>query len=288
MKAFAGSVAMVVTFLFPCFTHNGGAQFKTSPLPWNPPILDTPVRSSIATPPCALDDALAKASIRARAFAANVQKIAAVENVQYADLASRGDLVSNGSGTYDYVVEMKKSPRGFAAEESRSPRRGSTLSPEVQDQGLSDVALIFHPEMRDDYEFKCEATVAWKHHPAWVIHFEQKEGRPARTLSFPSPKGPLPAPLKGRAWIAADSGEILHLETGLVQGMPAAQVRRWYLSVSYAPVQFRSKNVQLWLPQSAEVYCEFETYRSVVYHTFTDFVLSSVEIQQERPKPGNP
>jgi hypothetical protein len=60
------------------------------------------------------------------------------------------------------------------------------------------------------------------------------------------------------------------------------------VSISYAPVDFRAQNVQLWLPQSAETFTEIGNGRAVVKHTFSDFVLFSVQSNQTIGKPAQP
>jgi len=85
-----------------------------------------------------------------------------------------------------------------------------------------------------------------------------------------------PAKLKGRAWIAVDSGEVLHLESSLTDEMPKVRVRHWYLSIDYAPVQFHTQNVRMLLPQIVDAYCDFEDHRTIVYHAFSNFKLFSV------------
>jgi hypothetical protein len=96
-----------------------------------------------------------------------------------------------------------------------------------------------------------------------------------------------PAHLKGRAWIAAGSGEVMHLETGMMESLAAMRVRNWYLSIDYAPVKFRTQNVSIWLPRDVDAYCEFDDYRTITYHTFGSFLLFSVHTDQEIPKPQN-
>jgi hypothetical protein len=61
----------------------------------------------------------------------------------------------------------------------------------------------------------------------------QRNDRPNHTLSFRDRNSAAhPARLKGRAWIAADSGEVLHMEASLMEEIPAAKVRYWYLSIA--------------------------------------------------------
>jgi hypothetical protein len=99
--------------------------------------------------------------------------------------------------------------------------------------------------------------------------------------------------LKGRAWIAADSYQVLHIETDLAEPLLQQRLYTDAVSINYAPVEFHAQNVQLWLPLSAESFTESDnlvggTDRSVVKHTFADFVLFSVQSNQTVEKPAQP
>ena len=93
--------------------------------------------------------------------------------------------------------------------------------------------------------------------------------------------------LKGRAWISAASQQVLRIEASLMNPVAMIHLRSDAVEVDYAPVRFASKNLNLWLPQSSKSYSDFETYRLVVKHSFSDYLLSSVQTQQvigEPPK----
>jgi len=135
----------------------------------------------------------------------------------------------------------------------------------------------------------CEGTGEWNRQRTQVVHLVQRKDKPNHTLSFRDSDGAAhPARLKGRAWIAADSGEVLHMETSLMEEIPAAKVRHWYLSVDCAPVRFHSENVRMLLPQAVDAYYDFEDHRTLAYHTFTDFMLFSVQTAQAIQRPKNP
>jgi len=135
---------------------------------------------------------------------------------------------------------------------------------------------------------KCSGQVLWNGQPAWLVEFQQRPDRPARTFAFYSSAGAHPAQLKGRAWLSADSGEVLHLETGMLHGIPALKIFRLYLSITYAPVRFQSRDVNVWLPHVADIYYDFGEFHAVVYHTFSDFLLFSVDANQKIEKPQSP
>jgi hypothetical protein len=134
----------------------------------------------------------------------------------------------------------------------------------------------------------CEGTSEWNGQRTLVVHFIPHKDKPGRTLSFRDSKGKIyAARLKGRAWIAADSGEVMHMETSLMEEIPGTKVRHWYMSISYAPVEFHAQNVRMLLPQTVDAYCDFEDHRTIVYHTFTDFMLFSVDTGQAVEKSTN-
>lgn len=272
---------------------DGEKKAKSRQLFWYPPDVDAPLRSRIASPPCQLSKVLEKAGARADQLVTNLQNFTAEEKIEYRVLGSMGLLLEDGKGTFDYTVDFEQSLGGLAVEESRTPERGSHDFPaSSQDVGLPDLALIFLPNFQGDYHMKCEGATEWMGQATWVVHFEQREDRPSHTASFRVRGGAYPAELKGRAWIAQDSsqdsGEVLHLETSLMEAIPAANVRQMYLAIDYAPVQFRTENVRVWLPQAADAYDDFGDHRAMINHSFTNFLLFSVRTEQDIEKPKAP
>ncbi len=262
---------------------------KNRPLFWGPPNIDAPLRSRISSPPCVLADALQQAGARANEFVSNLQNFTAQEMIEYEALGSTGKVRDTSAGTFDYVVVLESTLQGTSVQESRNPERGGHLFPaSTRDVGLPSMALIFLAELQGDYEMSCEGTTKWNAQPAWVVHFRQRKDKPVQTVAFRGDKGAVyPAKLKGRAWIASDSGEVMHLETSLVESAAPMHIRDWYLSIDYAPVKFRTQNVSIWLPQNVDSYCEYEDFRTITYHTFGNFMLFSVHTDQEIEKPQN-
>jgi hypothetical protein len=87
--------------------------------------------------------------------------------------------------------------------------------------------------------------------------------------------------LRGRAWILAGSYQVARLETDLVQPIPKIRLRLDHQSVEYRPVKTSSKNLQLWLPSSTELYMDFQGRRFYRKHSFTDFRIFSVDSQYQ-------
>jgi hypothetical protein len=256
---------------------------------WDPPDVEGRLKPMRSASPCELSAVLEQAGARANELVGNLENFTAQERIAYRSLGLSGNRLASGAGTFDYIVAFEQGLGGRTVQESRRAERGSQEFPvSSQDVGLPDLALIFLPEFHGDYEMRCEGEAEWSRQPTWVVHFQQRTDKPAHTVSFTTDRGVYPAKLRGRAWIAADSGEVVHLETKLMEGVPAMNVVEWYLSIDYGPVQFHKRNVRIWLPQAADAYCNYGDHRTIIYHTFSDFRLFSVDTNAVTEKPKEP
>jgi hypothetical protein len=263
---------------------------KPPALHWDPPNVDAPVPSLSATPPCPLSNVLNLAAHRTAELIDHLQNFDAHEQVRYEETDSLGipDLAINEK--FDYLVDFGAQSGPLSVHETRTPLAGSDDSHlnAIVDKGLPVLALIFYPDLQRDYEMHCEGLAQWDNQPAWVVHFRQVDGVRPRTLSMISATNSFRVSLKGRAWIAVDSGEVIHLETNLVKGVPIIELRGNAVSIDYAPVAFPSRNLELWLPKSAVAYADYGKRRTIIEHTFSDFQLFSVQTQQVIEKPKEP
>jgi hypothetical protein len=134
----------------------------------------------------------------------------------------------------------------------------------------------------------CDGASVWNGRPAWLVRFRQIPGRPSRILQFSAPGAIYPAKLKGRAWLAQDSGQILHLEANLVEGLPIMNLGAHAISIDYAPVHFASQRAEMWLPQTATSYTEYTDHRVIMHHAYSDFRLFSVQTASTIAAPPSP
>ena len=268
----------------------------SDPLFWYPIDVDAPLRTD-SSAPCPLSDTLQLAGARADEMARNLQNFTAQERLEYRVIGSMNSVLQTVAGTYDYSVVFQQGGQGLAVQENRMPQRGSQPLPAgAQDAGLPEIALLFLSSFQADYAMTCEGSTEWKGQPAWVVHFQQIPDRPSHTAVFSVKGVAYPARLKGRAWIAQrstldsthDSGQVFHLELSLMQSISAAHVRKMYVSIDYGPVQFRTRNVKFWLPMDVTSYRDFGDHRTIVHHTFSDFLLFSVQTDQVIDKPQDP
>jgi hypothetical protein len=79
------------------------------------------------------------------------------------------------------------------------------------------------------------------------VHLQQIKNKKPRTLEIVTPDSRYLVRLKGRAWIAADSGQILHIETNMMEGIGMLHLLGGATLIDYAPVQFQSQKISLWL-----------------------------------------
>jgi len=86
-------------------------------------------------------------------------------------------------------------------------------------------------------------------------------------------------------WIDANNFQVVRLETDLREPYPEVRLLAEHLVLEYGPVQFKTRNEQLWLPSSADYYRISSNRRIHRRHSFTDYVLFSVEDRQQIGEP---
>jgi VWFA-related protein len=291
-------VAPRVVEFVPAIKTGRGSAAKEATLHWDPPIVDSPLATLSSTPVCSLASVLKLASLRAAELVENLQRFDAHEQVHFELTDALGVSQSSIQAKFDYLVDFGRQPNELGLHEIRAPLAGTDprLTGMVADIGVPALALIFYPALQSDYEMRCEGITRWKNKPAWVIYFRQIKGKRARTAGIRTASKVMPVSLKGRAWISADSGEVMHVETNLVEGVAVIEVQKDLpvvvqasaISVDYAPVNFPSKHLQLWLPQSAVSYTDYGKRRMTIRHVFSDFQLASVQTEQTVRNPKEP
>ena len=263
---------------------------KGHDLRWDPPEVDTKVYGLSPVPPCSLPEVLNQAGDRVNELIDHLQNFIAHERVLYKQTDRAGEIQVSLAAKFDYMVEFGGPSSRLQIKENRTLLAGAKNEHlvDILDKGLPALALIFDPELRGDYEMRCQGYSPWNDQPAWLVYFRQDTGKRSRTMTVRTPKGAFPVGLKGRAWIAKDSGQIIHLETNLIEGIPVADLLVNSVSVDYAPVKFKTQNVDVWLPQYAVGYSDFDKRRMIIEHTFSDFQLFSVQTEETIQKPKQP
>jgi hypothetical protein len=222
---------------------------------------------------------LDSAADRSKEMVDSVAQFSAIEEMVHENLSAQGLPRSREVRKYNYLVSITEPPQGaLVIQEFRNISGEPTEFPDqISTSGLPVLALAFHRQFRDDFEMKCEGLGDWNGQPAWLVHFRQREDKPARLRTYIVNKNNYPVALKGRAWFAAESFQPLHVETDLVHTLPQIQLLTEHTSINYAPVEFKKSGTDLWLPESANLYVHFGKRRFHRSESFDHFMLFATD-----------
>lgn len=257
---------------------------------WQPQGIDE-IRPSVAVGvACPYDEVMDKSGERVRDLVNDVSRIAAIEHLLHEQMDEMGNPSTRETRNYNYIASISEPRPGFLqVDEDRAERLTRFEFPdEIATSGFMSLALVFHPSMRDNFEMTCEGLGRWHGQAAWLVHFKQREDRPARIHDYRVGGDIFSLRLKGRAWITADKFQIVRIESELINPMPQIQLHNEQQIVEYGPIQFHGNKIELWLPQKAELYLDFRKRRYFRSHTFDHYMLFSVDSEEKRIEPKAP
>jgi hypothetical protein len=254
---------------------------------WIPPGIDDLVPNVQPDVECPLPQVLKGAGLRMNQLITNLQKFSATERVEHYPIDSTGKRLIPQVRTFDYVAQVTTLSGGlFSIDEYRNGSFDRSRFPaNIATEGVSAMALIFHPVLASDFSFKCEGLGNWRDQPAWLVHFRQREDRRSRIGGYRTQEHYYPFDLKGLAWIDAGSYQVVRLETELAQPIPEVGLTQELFIINYGSVAFHSRKTQLWLPQTAELYMQRRGNRFYRIHTFADFKIYTVDAEQNIQTP---
>jgi hypothetical protein len=254
---------------------------------WLPPSVDTVAPINVADAPCSLPAVLQGVGQRMRQLVDDLQKFRATEHIEHFKVDADGKRHAPQGRTFDYIVSVSQESNGaFQLDEFRNGNVGREQFPAgIATEGLPALALLFHPTLAADFDFKCEGLGYWQARPAWRIRFEQRADRPNRIRDYVVKNVHYPVPIKGRAYIDAATLEVLRLESELDEPVDKIGLTVERFTISYAPVQFHTGAQELWLPQSAELYVEQKGHRYYREHSFKNFQIFAVNTDQKVQAP---
>lgn len=260
---------------------------------WAPPDIDATSPFVISGVTCPLAEVLKAAETNAEQVVATLQEFSATEEYQSAELKPNGEVERANAQAYNYLVFIEQiTPKAFQVEEVRYQGKEEAKLPGIADMGAPALALAFHPVVQNDLEWKCEGLGKWNDRPAWVVHFQQRPDRPSVLASFTTPSHDVSLPLKGRAWVSETGGQVMHMETDLVNEIQPIDLKREHFSIEYKLVSFQAHHVDLWLPENVDSYYQYGGHFLHHYHHYTDFKLfwvgASQKIGDPKQKPEDP
>jgi tetratricopeptide (TPR) repeat protein len=254
------------------------------PSNWLPPEVDEKVPPVEPGAACSLDEVLQKTGIQIAEFVHNVDRFAATESLTHESINKYGIAAAPERRKFDYVVSIQEMRRGYLG--VTEYRNGGGAQAEFPDgvvtNGLPALVLIFHPYYAPNYEMTCEGLTRWNGGLAWQLHFRQLPGKPNTIKNYQiGVNGPsYSVALKGRAWISADTYQIVRMETDLLGPVPQIRLLAEHTAIEYGPVKFHEGNVNMWLPQTADVYFAWRGRQVHRTHSFSHYLLFAVDDKQ--------
>lgn len=281
----AVALPVPVASVTPAPTAPAAAAVLPLPSNWLPPEVDEsvpPVESGVS---CPLEEVVQKAGKRVQEFVHNVDRFTATETLVHQSVGAGGFPAAPETRKFNYLVSIQEARPGIlSVDEYRDGGHSYQKFPGgVATLGLPSLVLIFHPYSAVTYEMSCEGLARRNGGLAWQIHFRQRADKPSTVRQYRLEESgrTYPVALKGRAWIAADTFQIVRLETDLVAPLPEIRLVTDHTAIEYSAVHFRKRNVDMWLPQTAEIFNDWKGRRTHRRHSFNDYVLFSVDDRQE-------
>jgi tetratricopeptide (TPR) repeat protein len=259
---------------------------------WQPPGIDEAKPSVAAGVTCPAEQVLAKTGDRVEELVDNVGRFAAIEDLLHERLDNQGNPTTRETRKFDYAAYISQPRAGvLLVDEFRTERYGiDNLPDQIATSGFPALAMIFHPTMQPDYEMSCEGLGEWKGQATWLVHFRARDDRPSHIQDYVIGSHTYPIRLKGRAWIMADKFQIVRIESELINPLKGIGFLAEHQIAEYGPILFEKKNVQLWLPKTAEVYLDFHRHRYYRRHSFDKYMLFSVDstdkVKEAKAPPG--
>lgn len=257
---------------------------------WAPPDVDDEKLALDSNAPCQLDEVVRSAGQRVQELVRNVDRFTATEEIDHFNLSPMGSQTAHETRKFDYVVEIRQlGKRELDVEEYRNGSVSIQDFPgHIANVGLPSLALVFHPYFQSQYEFTCEGRGSWRGSPAWLVHFKLHANQGSAMLVYNVGRRSRAVGLKGRAWIDAETSQILAMESDIVHPVPEIRLMRDHQLIEYGPVSFRNNSMQLWLPKNVDWYCSLGGRRYHRHHTFSGFLLFSVDDKQKIAPPSEP
>jgi TolA-binding protein len=258
--------------------------------PWSPPDIDS--REYIVAPDvaCSEETVLGRTSARTQRQLESFEKFSATEHIEHQEIDVNGNLISTRDKDFRYMVFVERPANGwlFLNEDRDGGDSISEFPTSLATRGLVGLGVFFFsPEYQNDFNYKCEGLGQWNGQATWEIRLEQKKEIPSRVMTWRNRLGLFPVPLKARVWVAANTYDVVHVETDLREPVPSIELGMEHLVIDYGQVNFEHGKTSLWLPWHADMYMLLHNKRFHHRHTLTNYALFSVDTDHHISAPKN-
>src|SRR5277367_3649630 len=200
---------------------------------WAPPDIDAGVPPTAPNVACSTEEVVKQTQRKISKQLSDLEKFGAVEHIDHQAIDANGVAGAPLSQDFNYLIFVHHSAElPYYFDEMRNGAESLYQFPSAMaTRGLVSLGfMVLHPVFYRDFTFTCEGLGTWKGRPAWQIHFVQRNDVPPRIRSWSYKKVIYPVPLKGRIWIAANSYNLLHLDTALREPVGGLRLEREQLS----------------------------------------------------------
>jgi tetratricopeptide (TPR) repeat protein len=256
--------------------------------PWAPPDIDSKEYPAVQDVSCSERDLVQRTQLRTMHQLGNFEKFLATEHIEHQEVDANGipGPVHEKDFNYLIFVEHPRPGMSFLEEKRDGGENLGAFPTSLATMGLAALAVsIFDPNYQRDFTYKCEGLGTWREQAVWRLRFEQRKDVRSRIRTWRNSRGEYPIPLKGRVWIAANTYDVLHIETDLREPVKEVELTRDHLLIDYGPVKFDRSGTTLWLPWDAEMFMELRGKRYHHTHTLRNYMLFSVDTADAVAKP---
>jgi hypothetical protein len=204
------------------------------------------------------------------------------ETVTQEKLTMSGHVETTARSSYDYLVMMDGSGDDFTLNESRLETKAGPHKPlpMLVTNGFSTLLLVFHPYYSNAFEFEPGPDETVEGVPAITVHFKHIRGlRTPAALALRNREFPLE--LQGTAWLDKKSGQVIKMESTLVDDMSDIGLRSLNVHVDYRNINLGKDAGSMTLPVLAtvEVTTPRQHWRNT--HAFADYKVFGAQAEQD-------
>ena len=181
---------------------------------WEPPGIDDVKPSVAADVACPYQKVIDGTGASVKQFVDDLSRFNAIEDLLHENLNELGTATTKETREFNYVAAISEPKPGYlTVDEFRTGRTDLGDFPgQIATRGLPGLALVFHPDMRDNFDITCEGLSQWNGKATWLLHFRQRDDRPNRMRSYKIGGEVYPISMKGRAWVSADTYQIVRID----------------------------------------------------------------------------
>jgi len=261
-------------------------------IPWAPRDTDDAAYDVAPQVNCRVGAVLDSALQRVNEDMRDFEKFTATEHIEHQNIDSYGWPGPIKAHDFSYVVFVHPlGKNSFYLEEFRDGARTlSGFADDIISTGLNTLGVsVLQPYYRDRFNYSCEGLANLRGQAAWQIHFDEKrDAKGGGIRTWRTGETTYDIAIKGRIWISSASYAVLRIESDLRDPVARLGLTRDHLLVDYGPVNFSARNVQLWLPWSADMYMELRGKRYHHRHFLSDYLLFDVDTTHKISKPKEP